>query len=193
MKTFILATTLTLAAALAAQAHEFTAGDLTIDHPFAFATAPNAPVAGGYMAITNAGETDDRLIAVRAAPELAGMIQLHEMTMDEGVMRMSEVEGGIVLPAGETVALEQGGLHVMFMRLTEGLTEGQEIPATLVFENAGEVEVVFYVEARGEGGMSHGDHDHGDDEQGTDGSRTYGDAGTKAAPASIADAARGTA
>ena len=143
--------TLTLIAALLAApalAHDYTVGDLSIAHPYAMATPPNAPVGGGYLEITNTGMEDDTLIAASVAPEVAGMVQLHEMAMEDGVMLMSEVEGGIPVPAGETVMLERGGLHVMFMQLPQGLAEGTEIPATLTFEKAGEVEVVFTVEDR---------------------------------------------
>lgn len=151
-----------LLAAPAAWAHDYTVGDLSVAHPFAFATVGNAPVGGGYMEITNTGEIDDVLLSVSVAPELAGMAQLHEMAMDDGIMRMGQVEGGIVLPAGETTILKSGGLHVMFMRLTDGLDVGEEIPATLTFENAGTLDIVFTVEARGETPAHGNDHNgHG--------------------------------
>ena len=134
--------------ALPAAAQDYAAGDIAIARPHALATPPAAKVGGGYMAITNAGGEDDTLVAATVAPDVAGMVQLHEMAMEDGVMLMSEVEGGIPVPAGETVMLERGGLHVMFMQLPQGLAEGTEIPATLTFEKAGEVEVVFTVEDR---------------------------------------------
>uniref|UniRef100_UPI002811C9C4 copper chaperone PCu(A)C n=1 Tax=Jannaschia maritima TaxID=3032585 RepID=UPI002811C9C4 len=87
-----------------------------------------------------------------------GMVQLHRMEMEDGVMRMSEVPGGIPVPAGETVTLERGGLHVMFMQLEGPLTDGMTVPATLRFEKAGDVEVVFNVEPRGGSDEGHGDH-----------------------------------
>ncbi|MEM9797090.1 MAG: copper chaperone PCu(A)C [Pseudomonadota bacterium] len=158
MKKRLVAAALLSVSTLGAQAHEFTLGSLTIDHPFAFATPPAAPVAGGYMTIANDGPSDDVLLAVRVDPELAGMMQLHEMRMEGDIMRMSEIEGGIPIPAGETVKLEQGGLHVMFMRLPQGFEEGQEIPATLIFQQAGEVDVVFNVEARGAQEHDHSGH-----------------------------------
>ncbi|WP_055663945.1 copper chaperone PCu(A)C [Jannaschia seosinensis] len=138
-----------LMTAPAALAQEYDVGDLSIVDPFALATVGNAPVAGGYLEIVNEGEADDRLVAIRVAPEVAGMVQLHEMRLEDGVMRMDAVAGGIPVPAGARVVLERGGLHVMFMRLPDGLEAGRQIPATLVFENAGEVEVIFAVETRG--------------------------------------------
>lgn len=138
-----------LLGATAASAHEFAVGDITIVHPFAFATVGNAPVGGGYMQIENAGTADDVLTAVTVAADVAGTAQLHEMSMTDGVMNMNQIDGGIVIPAGETVTLESGGLHVMFMRLVGGLDEGAQFPAVLTFERAGTVDVVFNVEARG--------------------------------------------
>ena len=132
-----------------AAAHDYAAGPLAIAHPFAIETVINAPVGGGYMTITNAGTTDDRLLAVEVASDVAGLVQLHEMAMDGGVMRMGPLEDGVPVPAGETVTLAPGGLHVMFMDLRAGLDAGTEVPATLVFEAAGPVDVVFNVEPRG--------------------------------------------
>ena len=70
---------------------------------------------------------------------------------------MMKVEG-ITVPAGETVALEPGGFHVMFMGLRGDPFEvGEEIPATLTFENAGDLSILFTVEKRS---MDHGTIDH---------------------------------
>lgn len=168
----------TIAAVLLASpvlAHDYTVGEITIDHPFAFAPPMGAPVAGGYMEITNAGETDDTLIAARVGAEIVRVTELHEMSMQDGVMRMSEIAGGIPVPAGETVTLKQGGLHVMFMGLETQLDVGDEVPAVLVFENAGEVEVVFNIEERGaEGGMDHSGHGHGHGSEMKDGETEMG-------------------
>jgi copper(I)-binding protein len=116
-----------------------TVGDLEIAGAFSRATLPNAPVGGGYLTITNHGTTDDRLVGV--ATPVAGMAEVHEMKMDGDVMRMNKVPDGVLIPAGGTVALEPGGLHLMFMDLTAPLVEGQSVPVTLTFEKAGPVEV----------------------------------------------------
>ena len=157
-----------------ALAHDFAAGDLRIAHPYAFATPPGAPVAGGYMAIENIGATEDRLLGIRVDPSVAGAAVLHEMTMQGDVMRMREVERGLPLPAGATVALAPGGLHVMFTGLPDRFAEGEKVAATLSFERAGEVEVVFTVERRGAApdhaeGHGGGTMDHGGAAHGTDG------------------------
>lgn len=147
---------LSLAAGMSAQAHDYKAGDLKIDHPMAFETAETARVGAGYMAITNGGEAADRLVEVRAE---IPRIELHDIVDNDGVVKMVEQEEGIEIPAGETVTLKPGGLHVMFMGLDQALEAGTELPATLVFEQAGEVEVVFKIEQR-DGAMK--GHEHGD-------------------------------
>ena len=89
-------------------------------------------------------------------------VSLHETTTDDmGVARMSHIDG-LDLPAGETVTLKPGGLHIMFMGLDgDPFEEGEKIPATLTFEKAGTLEVIFNVESRrghDAGGMDHGAH-----------------------------------
>lgn len=116
-----------------------TVGDLEIAGAFSRATLPNAPVGGGYLTITNKGDADDRLIAV--STPVAGTSQIHEMKMEGDVMRMKELPDGLVIPAGETVKLEPGGYHLMFMELKAPLVEGQSFVVTLTFEQAGTVEV----------------------------------------------------
>lgn len=141
----------------AAFAHEFTAGDLTIDHPWARATAPKAPVGGGYMTIVNTGAEADRLIS--ASADFAGKVEIHEMTMENDVMKMRPLPDGVAIPAGEAVELKPGGLHIMLMGLTAPLVEGETRPLTLVFEKAGDVTVELKVE--GLGGAKPDSHDTG--------------------------------
>jgi copper(I)-binding protein len=139
--------------AASAVAHEFKLGDLEIDHPYSKAMIPGAQVAGGFMTITNHGTAEDRLIAVESA--IAGMIQIHEMKVENDVMTMKEVAGGIVIPPGGSVVLAPGGLHVMFMKVATPTKDGNMIKATLVFEKAGKVDVEFAV---GPANMKKDDH-----------------------------------
>lgn len=163
MKTLIctaVAATLTMGSALA---HEYTAGKLTIDHPMAFETAPNVSVGGGYMTIANTGDTDDVLLEVRV--DAVPRVELHlSETDDNGVARMTK-QDGIPIPAGETVSLKPGGLHVMFMGLGDNPFElGKKLDATLVFESAGELDVQFSIEERS--AQTHADHsEHGHKEK----------------------------
>jgi copper(I)-binding protein len=78
-------------------------GALELSHMRAIETPPNARNAGGFLTIMNTGGADDRLVS--ASSSVAERVELHTMTMENDVMRMREVEGGIALPAGETVEL----------------------------------------------------------------------------------------
>jgi copper(I)-binding protein len=137
-------------------AHEYKVGDLLIDHPYTRATPAQATTAGGYMVIRNDGAEPDRLIGGSA--DFVERIEIHEMSMDNGVMKMRALEDGLELPAGESVALEPGGYHVMFIGMKEGFSEGDTHKATLEFEKAGSVDVDFIVEAMGAKAEPHGEH-----------------------------------
>ena len=142
----ILGATFLLCLPALAQAQNYTLGELTIADPKAFETAKTAQTAGGYLSITNEGAEDDALIEVRADfPK----VMLHQSKEADGVATMSHVTS-ITVPAGQTVALEPGGYHVMFMGLGgDPFEDGERVPATLVFEKAGEIEVEFSVTPRG--------------------------------------------
>lgn len=133
--------------AIAAHAGDYKLGSIEIIQPWARATPPTAPSGGGFLTITNKGTTPDRLIAVRSPA--AGKVEIHEMKMDGNVMRMREVEKGIEIPPGGTVELKPGGFHVMFMGLKAPFTKDDKVPATLVFEKAGSIDVELQVAALG--------------------------------------------
>lgn len=98
-----------------------------------------------YLTITNGTSQDETLLG--ASIPGCTTIELHEMAMEDGIMRMNQVEGGaIVIPAGDMVELKQGGLHMMCIGKTGGFEVGDTVPVTLSFENAGtmtfDVEVI---------------------------------------------------
>ncbi|HSQ71610.1 MAG TPA: copper chaperone PCu(A)C, partial [Rubrivivax sp.] len=72
---------------------------------------------------------------------------------DGDVMRMREIPA-IEIPAGQTVELRPGGLHVMFIGLTQTLDNGASFPLTLRFEKAGEVKVEVQVRNQGPASMT---------------------------------------
>lgn len=127
---------------VSSQAHSFKLGAIDIGHPWARPTAAGQVAGGGYLKLTNAGAAD-RLLS--ASSEVAESVELHTMSMDGNVMRMRQVEA-IDLPAGQTVELKPGGLHIMFMGLKAPLKEGDKFPVKLKFEKAGEVTVTVNVE-----------------------------------------------
>ena len=111
----------------------------------AYARSSNARSGAAFMVIENTGPTDDRLIAVQS--EAAARVELHtHIADDNGVMRMRPVEDGFALPSGSRHALERGGDHVMFMGLSAPFENGTTVPVTLIFEQAGPIEVEIPVD-----------------------------------------------
>ncbi len=142
--------------------HDYLLGDLHIAHPFAAATSASAMAGAGYVTILNSGSTDDALIAVEAAYP---RVMMHDSVVVDGVASMIALDR-VDVPAGASVSFAPGGKHIMFMGLDGNpLDVGETVPATLVFENAGRVDVVFNVEdvtAGGHDGMDHGAAGHAD-------------------------------
>jgi copper(I)-binding protein len=131
-----------------------TVGTLTISGAFARATLPNAPVGGGFLTIVNNGANADRLIS--ATSPAAGNVQLHEMKMEGDVMKMREMPDGLEIPPSGSVSLSPGGVHLMFMKLTAPFVEGQKVPVTLTFRNAGSVTLDFAVAGVAADAPAHG-------------------------------------
>ena len=125
------------------RAEEVKAGDLVISQAWSRATPGGAKVGGGYLTIENKGTTPDRLLAGSA--DVAAKVQVHEMSMNNGVMTMRPVEGGLAIEPGKTVKLTPGGFHLMLLDLKGPLKQGEKLPITLEFEKAGKVSVVFDV------------------------------------------------
>lgn len=118
-------------------------------------TSPKAAANGAfYMNVVNNTNEDDTLLS--ATSEACGVVELHEMYMKENdVMGMRPVPGGTIpVAAGETVELKVGGLHVMCLDKQVEFTVGDEIPVTLTFENAGEMEVTAEIQDTAEGNMN---------------------------------------
>jgi hypothetical protein len=136
-------------AAAPALAQEIKAGDLTIEKPWARATPKGAEVGAGYLEIRNAGAAPDRLTGGSAD---FGNVEIHEMSMQGGVMKMGELKDGLVIPAHGSVKLAPGGYHIMFTSLKRPLVKGEVDKATLAFEHAGSVEVDFAVQGVGAAG-----------------------------------------
>jgi periplasmic copper chaperone A len=126
-----------------ARADEIKAGDLVITQAWSRATPGGAKIGGGYLTIENNGKTADRLES--ATSDIAGKVEVHEMSMDNGIMKMRPVEGGLTIDPGKTVKLAPGGYHLMIMDLKSQLKQGDKVAVTLKFEKAGNVSIVFDV------------------------------------------------
>jgi copper(I)-binding protein len=136
----------------------FKVGDLVVEAPWLRATPGGAKVAGGYMKITNNGQTADRLIG--GTLERAKQFEVHEMTMDNDVMKMRKLVQGLEIKPGQTVELKPGGYHIMGLDLASGYKQGDSIKGTLVFEKAGTILVEYTVAPVGakSGGGKHTHH-----------------------------------
>jgi copper(I)-binding protein len=118
----------------AAASDRFTFSDVQLR-----ATVAGMPSSAAYLRITNNDVSDDRLIAAKTA--IAKRVEIHSMEMDNGVMRMRAVDGGLAIAAGDSVTLVPGGLHIMLMGLTTDLAPGTQHEIILVFEKAGDIKL----------------------------------------------------
>ena len=133
--------------ATGARAEDYKIGNLQISQPWTRATPKGAAVAGGYLKITNTGTTPDRLLG--GSTDVAKRFEVHEMSMDNGVMKMRELKSGLEIPPGATVELKPGSYHIMMQELSRPLAKGERVKASLAFEKAGRGDVEFAVEAIG--------------------------------------------
>jgi len=132
-------------------------GDLEITGPSVRAMVPGAKVAGGFLTIANDGKEADKLVS--AATEGVKRVEIHEMTMQNDVMKMRKLEGGLDIPSGEKVVLKSGGYHLMFIEPEKPYKEGETVPVTLEFEKAGKVTIDFPVTAQsGQKSAGHSGH-----------------------------------
>ncbi len=102
---------------------------VSVKEPWIRATVPQQKATGAFMQLSTVQAT--RL--VEASSPVAGAVEIHEMKMDNNIMKMRQVNG-IDLPAGKSVDLKPGGYHVMLLDLKEQMKEGASVPVTLVFE-----------------------------------------------------------
>ena len=144
---FPLATLIALAAGPVI-AQEFKSGDITVERPWSRETPKGAEVAAGYLVIHNNGSTPDKLVG--GAADFAGKIEIHEMSMDNGIMRMRELKSGLEVPAHGEVKLAPKSYHIMFTNLKQPLKKGESVKVNLTFEHAGSIPVVFEVGSVGE-------------------------------------------
>ena len=144
--------------AVPAFAQDARKGSITAADPWSRATAPRASVGAGYLTIRNDGAQPDRLIA--ASSPRAAKVEIHTMSLDNGIMRMRPLPNGLVVPAGGEALLAPGGNHIMLIGLKAPLKEGERVPATLRFARAGTLTVHFKVGPAGAAGpeAEHGGH-----------------------------------
>jgi periplasmic copper chaperone A len=106
------------------------AAQVSVKDPWVRGTVAGQGATGAFMQLSSPSDT----ALVGASTPVAKIVEIHEMKVEGGVMKMSAVDK-LALPAGKPVDLKPGGYHVMLMALREPLKEGQTVPITLTFED----------------------------------------------------------
>ena len=91
------------------------------------------------MTIENLGSEPDRLIAITSAN--AATVEIHQMSMDDNVMKMRQITDGLEIPAGGKVELSPGGLHLMFKQVKAPFQVADTVKVTLEFAKSGKIDV----------------------------------------------------
>ncbi|WP_408004400.1 copper chaperone PCu(A)C [Pseudomonas arcuscaelestis] len=122
------------------------------------ATVAHQQSTGAFMVLT--ASTDSKLVDVQSP--VAEIVQVHEMTMHNDVMGMKQVHS-VHLPAGKAVSLDPNGYHVMLIKLKQQIKEGEQVPLTLVVEDAKGQKQTLQIQAPVRAlnaEAMHGGHDH---------------------------------
>lgn len=120
---------------------------ITVQQPWSRATPNGAKTGAVYMTIDNKSDTADKLTGVSS--DVADKVQVHEMKVENGIMQMREITGGLPVPANGSVVLKPGSYHVMLIGLKKPLTAGETFPLKLTFAKAGTISVTVPVQAMG--------------------------------------------
>ena len=150
MKKIIIACALTLVASAAM-------AKVTVTEPWIRATVAQQPTAGAYMQLHSTANA--RLVSAQSP--VANRVEVHEMSMQDNIMRMRQLES-LDLPAGKTVELKPGAYHLMMFGLKQSLKDGDHVPMTLTIEQGGKRETLSVdVPVRAVGGdtAKHAPHD----------------------------------
>jgi periplasmic copper chaperone A len=137
-----------------ASAADYHLGSLQITQPWARATPKGAASGAAYMTVSNNGTKAAHLNCVSS--DVAAKCEIHEMSMEGGVMRMRPVEGGLEIKPGQTITLKPGGFHMMLTGLKVPLREGKMLGATLQADGGKTMQVEFPIAAVGAPGPGAG-------------------------------------
>lgn len=142
-RTVLLLLAASLAAAAAAAAQDYTIGGIKISKVWTREAPAGAPVAAGFMTITNTGKEPDTLVG--GSIPIAERFEVHEMKLEGGIMKMRRLDPGLTIRPGETVVLKPGSFHLMFINLKQAPKRGTPVKGTLIFEKAGRIDVEYAV------------------------------------------------
>ena len=122
-------------------------GKLLIGDPWARGVSDVAPECGGFFTVTNKSGTADRLVS--ASSSLAERIEIHAIKVVGGDIKMRPLPDGLRIPAETTLTLKPRGYHLLLLGLKAPLTKGESLPVTLLFDEAGSVELELVIRAPG--------------------------------------------
>ncbi len=138
IQSLIIAAGFVFAAATGTVMAQSAAESTMVSDPYVRAVPPGQPNSASFLTLMNNSSEAHSLVG--AESPAAKVVELHTHTMENGMMQMRQVEK-IDLPAGETVSLQPGGLHIMMIELTQELVPGQDVDITLKFEDGSEAQV----------------------------------------------------
>ena len=151
MKRLLFASLILLAVGLAACGGR-PGADISVSDAWSRQSPAMAHAGAVYMTLSNDGREDDALLG--ASTDVCETVELHESIMENDVMKMQPVEGGrIVIPAGDSVQLKPGGLHVMLIGMKQEMIPGDTFSLELDFEQSGTMELEVEIRDAGEMGM----------------------------------------
>lgn len=144
----------------AANAHEYSRGDLHIANPWSLELPPSAPNVAAYFVVHNDGKQDDRLLGVDSPVSRDAQLHGHIRT-EAGLMKMQQVQS-VAVPAGQDLTFAPSAYHVMLMQPADRslLRDGQRFPLTLHFEKAGDITVQVSVQKQPPAGHQDQPHTH---------------------------------
>ncbi len=143
------------------QIHAQTAADVKVEGAWVRTAVEGQKGTGGFMKIT--AKQDMKLVGISSP--VAGLGEVHEMKMDGDVMKMRAIPGGLDLPAGKTIELKPGGLHLMLLDLKQALPKDTSVPVTLLLKDKDgkdtKLELKLPVSARAPAGATADTHSGG--------------------------------
>jgi len=150
--------TLSLAINSSSFAHKYKFENLEIIKPHLRETPPGATVAAGYLIINNLGVTDDVLMSAHSS--ISEKTEIHEMKIENDIMKMRKVKDGLGIKSGATLQLRSGGHHLMFIELKKPIIEGETHEITLYFRKSGVLNIPFKVWEPIGSKKAHPEHHH---------------------------------
>ena len=118
-----------------AHAEEIISQELVIENAWIKDTPMNHSMTSGYLTIHNTGNIDEKLIGVSSP--IASNIEIHQIIMEEDIMKMRPLSGGLIIPADSVVHLEPGSIHLMFIALKKQMIPMQTHFINLAFLHSG--------------------------------------------------------